>query len=143
MKVLVFDTNVLLDLFVFNDFRAIHLKEALLAGNIDAIATPSTLSEFADVIARPLFSLEKSAQEKILLEWRSLVRVLDDQSVLSSPWTCQDPDDQIFLDLAYTARPCTLISKDNEVLKFAARAAKESILITADYNTIIQDAPHD
>ena len=143
MKVLVFDTNVLLDLFVFNDFRAIHLKEALLAGNIDAIATPSTLSEFDDVIARPLFSLEKSAQEKILLEWRSLVRVLDDQSVLSSPWTCQDPDDQIFLDLAYTARPCTLISKDNEVLKFAARAAKESILITADYNTITQDAPHD
>ena len=136
MKVLIFDTNVLLDLFIFNDFRAIHLKEALLAGNVNAIATPKTLAEFADVISRPLFSLEKSAQEKILLEWRSLVRVLDDQSVLSSPWTCQDPDDQIFLDLAYTARPCTLISKDNEVLKFAARAAKESILITADYNTI-------
>ena len=103
---------------------------------MNAIATPKTLAEFADVISRPLFSLEKSAQERILLEWRSLVRVLDDQSVLSSPWTCQDPDDQIFLDLAYTARPCTLISKDNEVLKFAARAAKESILITADYNTI-------
>ena len=143
MKVLIFDTNVLLDLFVFNDFRAIHLKEALLAGNVNAIATPKTLAEFTDVISRPLFSLEKSAQEQILLEWRSLVRVLDDQSVLSSPWKCQDPDDQMFLDLAYTARPCTLISKDNEVLKFAARAAKESILITADYNTIIQDAPHD
>ena len=143
MKVVVFDTNVLLDLFVFNDFRAIHLKKALLAGMIDAIATPKTLAEFADVIARPLFSLEKSTQEKILLEWQSLVRVLDDQSVLPSPWTCQDPDDQIFLDLAYTARPCTLLSKDNEVLKFVARAAKESILITADYNTITQDAPHD
>jgi len=30
MKIVIFDTNVLLDLFVFNDFRAIHLKQALL-----------------------------------------------------------------------------------------------------------------
>ena len=133
MKVFVFDTNVLLDLFVFNDFRAIHLKEALLSRQMDAIASPKTLAEFADVISRPLFSLETSAQEKILREWASLARVLDDQSLLSAPWQCQDTDDQVFLDLAYTVKPCTLISKDNGVLKLANRAAKEGIQITTDY----------
>jgi len=133
MQSVVFDTNVLLDLFVFNDFRAIHLKEALLSRQMDAIASPKTLAEFADVISRPLFSLETSAQEKILTEWASLARVLDDQSLLSAPWQCQDTDDQVFLDLAYTVKPCTLISKDNEVLKLANRAAKEGIQITTDY----------
>ena len=136
MKSVVFDTNVLLDLFVFHDFRALHLKQALLEHKIDALASPKTLEEFADVISRPLFSLETVEQEKILAQWKSLSRVLDDQSLLSSPWRCQDPDDQIFLDLAFTAKPCTLISKDNEVLKFAARAAKEDVLISADYNSL-------
>ena len=136
MKSVVFDTNVLLDLFVFNDFRALHLKQALLEHKIDALASLKTLEEFADVISRPLFSLETVEQEKILAQWKSLSRVLDDQSLLSSPWRCQDPDDQIFLDLAFTAKPCTLISKDNEVLKFAAQAAKEGVLISADYNSL-------
>jgi putative PIN family toxin of toxin-antitoxin system len=136
MKSVVFDTNVLLDLFVFNDFRVLHLKQALVEKKIDAIASQKTLEEFADVVSRPLFSLEMAEQEKILLQWKSLARLMNDQSLLQSPWRCQDPDDQIFLDLAFSAKPCTLISKDNAVLKFAARAAKEDVLISADYNSL-------
>ena len=141
MNTVIFDTNVLLDLFVFNDFRAIHLKQALLEKQIDALATPKTLEEFADVISRPLFSLEPAAQETILLQWRSLARILDEEKLLPSPWRCQDPDDQVFLDLAFTAKPCILISKDNEVLKFATKALKENVLITDNYN--IMDLHHD
>ncbi len=141
MKSIVFDTNVLLDLFVFNDFRAIHLKQALLDKRIDALASTKTLEEFADVIARPLFSLESAAQEQILLQWRSLARILDEEKLLPSPWRCQDPDDQVFLDLAFAGKPCILISKDNEVLKFASQASKENVLITANYN--IMDLHHD
>ena len=141
MKSIVFDTNVLLDLFVFNDFRAIHLKQALLDKQIAALASPKTLEEFADVISRPLFSLEPVVQEKILAEWRSLARIVDEQSLLPSPWQCQDPDDQIFLDLAFTAKPCILMSKDNEVLKFTSQALKENVLITANYN--MMDLQHD
>ena len=133
MKVVIFDTNVLLDLFVFNDFRALHLKQALIEGKVQALATPKTLEEFTDVITRPLFSLDETLQEQIRLQWQGLAQIRDDQSLIKAPWICQDPDDQVFLDLAYTARPCTLISKDNEVLRFANQAAKEHVLITADY----------
>ena len=136
MQIAVFDTNVLLDLFVFNDFRAIHLKQALLERKIDAIASPRTLEEFADVISRPLFSLTTVDQEKILQQWSSLARILDDKNIIQSPWQCQDPDDQIFLDLAYTARPCTLLSKDNEVLRFSNSAFTEGVLVTADYQAL-------
>ena len=136
MTVVVFDTNVLLDLFVFNDFRAMHLKQALIEGKIDALATPATLEEFADVIARPLFSLDQAQQKQIFLQWQGLARALDDKDLMKSPWACQDSDDQVFLDLAFTAKPCTLISKDNEVLRFANKAVLEQILITADYTAI-------
>ena len=141
MNTVVFDTNVLLDLFVFNDFRAIHLKQALLEKQIDALATPKTLEEFADVISRPLFSLQPAAQETILLQWRSLARIVDEQNLTPSSWCCQDPDDQVFLDLAFTSKPCILMSKDNEVLKFATKALKENVLITDNYN--MMDLHHD
>jgi len=136
MKVVVFDTNVLLDLFVFNDFRALHLKQQLLEGKLNAFATPATLEEFADVIARPLFSLEQTKREQIYLHWHAQATILEDKVLIKSPWKCQDPDDQVFLDLAFTTKPCTLISKDNEILRFANRATKEEILITSDYTAI-------
>lgn len=137
MSIVVFDTNVLLDLFVFNDFRAIHLKEALVAGKVTALATPKTIAELTDVIFRPLFALDETAQGSILQQWSSLARIVPDETLQSAPWKCRDPDDQVFLDLAYTSKPCTLISKDNEVLVFSSRAAKEQILITADYSLVL------
>jgi len=136
MKSVVFDTNVLLDIFVFHDFRAIHLKEALLNQTLDALASEKTLEELTDVIARPLFSLSQSEQKRIVLEWRALARIIKDKDIVKAPWECHDKDDQVFLDLAYTAKPCVLISKDNEVLKLANRAVKEGVVITADYRAL-------
>ncbi|QWE08004.1 putative toxin-antitoxin system toxin component, PIN family [Polynucleobacter ibericus] len=136
MKVVIFDTNVLLDLFVFNDFRALHLKQALIAGEVTALATQSTLEEFADVIARPLFSLDEALQEQIRQQWHGLAQIQDDKNLNKAPWVCHDLDDQVFLDLAYTAKPCILMSKDNEVLRFANPAAKEQVVITADYSAL-------
>ena len=136
MPTVIFDTNVLLDLFVFNDFRALHLKQALIDGKINALASPKTLEEFADVIARPLFALSHEQQEQIQLQWKGLAKVIADKALTKAPWLCNDPDDQVFLDLAYSHKPCTLISKDNEVLRFNKKAANERVLITADYTVI-------
>jgi putative PIN family toxin of toxin-antitoxin system len=134
MKTVIFDTNVLLDIFVFNDFRAIHIKAALVERQLKALATPKTIEEFADVISRPLFSLEQSTQIQILNEWRNLASIIQDEALCSAPWQCQDPDDQVFLNLAYTSKPCLLLSKDNELLKLAKKAALEDVVISADYS---------
>ena len=139
MKSVIFDTNVLLDLFVFNDFRAIHLKQALLDQKIDALASPTTLEEFADVISRPLFALDTDTQKDIFHQWKSNARILEESILIKAPWQCRDHDDQIFLDLAFTAKPCVLISKDNEILRLASKAAPVGILIAADYNALNSD----
>ena len=133
MKTVIFDTNVLLDIFVFNDFRAIHIKAALVDRQLKALATPKTIEEFADVISRPLFSLGQSTQEQILSEWRNLATIIQDETLNSAPWQCQDPDDQVFLDLAHSSKPCLLLSKDNELLKLAKKALSEEVIISNDY----------
>ena len=132
-KSVIFDTNVLLDLFVFHDVKALHLKAALLDKKVTSYANQQTLDEFADVIARPLFALDAATQSSILTQWQSIALMMNDAQIQKSPWLCQDPDDQVFLDLAYSLRPCILLSKDLELLKIAPRAAKEDILITSDY----------
>ena len=124
MKSVVLDTNALLDLFVFNDFRAIHLKQALREKRIDAVATAKTIEELEDVISRPLFALDENKQTQILSEWQSLCRRVDDQSLTEAPWQCEDTDDQVFLNLAYSIKPAILISKDNALLKLANQALK-------------------
>lgn len=134
MKPVVLDTNILLDIFVFNDERAGNLKQAIVSGSIPAIASQKTVLELADVISRPLFKLDEATQAAILAQWQSIARQHDDSCLTPAPWRCHDPDDQIFLDLAYQFRPTILISKDNAVLDLATQAAKENILITSNYN---------
>jgi len=134
MRPVVLDTNILLDIFVFNDERAIHLKQAMMNRSIQLISSQTTLLELADVISRPLFNLDEVTQASILTQWQSLAQMHDDSNLAPAPWKCQDTDDQIFLDLAYQLRPTVLISKDNAVLQIASRAASEDILITNDYN---------
>lgn len=134
MKPVVLDTNILLDIFVFNDERALQLKKALFDKATQFLASQKTIGEFADVISRPLFKLDKQTQTAILAQWQSIAEQQDDSNLASAPWQCQDPDDQIFLDLAYQLRPTILISKDNALLQIAHRTASENILITSDYN---------
>jgi len=132
-KSVIFDTNVLLDLFVFHDVKALHLKAALLDKKVTSYSNQQTLDEFADVIARPLFALDAATQSSILTQWQGIALMMNDAQIQKAPWLCQDPDDQVFLDLAYSLRPCILLSKDLELLKIAPRASKEDILITSDY----------
>ena len=134
MKPIILDTNILLDIFVFEDVRADRLRNAVLNRQIKTYSNQTSVEELADVISRPFFDLEEGRQAEIMGQWQSLSQSIEDPKLEPAPWKCQDPDDQVFLDLAFTVRPSILISKDNAVLKLATRALKEGVWITADYN---------
>ena len=129
----VLDTNILLDILVFDDQRAHPLRAALEAQLIDAVATQNTVDEFLDVIGRSQFGLSVEQQKLIALQWKGWARLIADQEVIIAPWKCKDRDDQVFINLAYSLRPATLISKDKQVLKIAKRAIKESVVITSNH----------
>ena len=134
MKPIILDTNILLDIFVFQDVRANLFRNAVLNQQIKTYSSQASAEEFRDVISRSLFALEHGRQTEIMRQWLSLSHLIEDPKLQEAPWKCQDPDDQVFLDIAFTLRPSTLISKDNAVLKLANRALKEGVLITADYS---------
>ena len=49
----VLDTNVVLDLWLFGDVRSAPLRQALAAGRLTPLATAPMLAELADVLQRP------------------------------------------------------------------------------------------
>ena len=129
----ILDTNILLDILVFDDQRAHPLRVALSNQELDALVTEDTLDELIDVISRPQFSLDKQKQAEILLQWQSWSRLVKQSDLQVAPWKCKDRDDQVFINLAFSFKPSTLISKDKLVLKLAKRAIKEEVTITSDH----------
>ena len=138
--IVVLDTNILLDILVFDDERAHPLRAALTNLELDAVATQHTIEELADVISRPQFELDLQEQTNVMMQWQSWVRIVNDEDLVVAPWKCKDRDDQVFINLAFSLKPATLISKDKMVLKIAKRAIKEQVFITADHDKFLSAA---
>jgi putative PIN family toxin of toxin-antitoxin system len=131
---LVLDTNVILDLLVFKDPTAELIRHLLDAKLVDAVRSEASMLELIDVIQRPTFKLSREEQDIILQAWESVTRLLENEAMEPAPFTCRDPDDQIFLDMAYSIRPALLLSKDLLVLELGASAKPHGVEITNQYD---------
>jgi putative PIN family toxin of toxin-antitoxin system len=116
----VFDTNVLLSLFVFSDSRFAPLRSKVEAGEWIAYSSDACLVEYRRVLTYPLFKLDVAAQEQAYAAWQSLLTMATVTSGGDLP-RCQDRDDQKFLELARDARADWLITADKALLKLARR----------------------
>jgi putative PIN family toxin of toxin-antitoxin system len=133
---LVLDTNVILDLLVFKDPSAEPIRLLLDAKQVDAVRTSVSMAELIDVIGRPAFKLSQEDQETILQAWQSNTRLLENTGIEPAPFTCRDPDDQVFLDMAYSLRPTFLLSKDLRVLELRAIAKHHGVEISNQYDCL-------
>jgi len=114
---IVLDTNIVLDLFVFDDPAAQPLKDALQTQQLQWIATPAMREELARVLAYkqivPRLAYYQRSAAEVLATFDRLARLVD-VAPKAHP-TCKDPDDQKFIDLA-VAHKTPLLSKDHAVL---------------------------
>jgi putative PIN family toxin of toxin-antitoxin system len=132
---IVLDTNIVLDLVVFNDPAIQPVREQLAAGTLRWIATQPMRDELERVLGYP--QIVKS----MLHHQTSATAVLaqfDAQAhtVVVAPKasvTCKDPDDQKFIDLA-VAHQATLLSKDNAVLCMEKRLLALGVIAQAAMN---------
>jgi putative PIN family toxin of toxin-antitoxin system len=123
---LVLDTNVILDLFVFNDPDLASLKPALLTGleqkQLNWIATPDMRIELERVLTYPKITPRMAFYQvtavDVLDKFDQLATLLE--AAPKAKWICKDPDDQRFIDLAVQHK-ATLLSKDQAVLCMAKR----------------------
>ncbi len=124
----VIDTNVWLDLFVFEDRAAQPLAQALQGGSLVAVRSEQTDAELLAVLARPRFAaLGAAAVSALIRRWQLLAQCAPVPG--RAPWLCRDPDDQKFLDLAYYAHACALYTKDRALLRLARAARHDGLQI--------------
>ena len=122
LPLLVLDTNIVLDVFVFNDAAALPVRDALAADDWDWIATPPMRVELERVLGYPkivprLAYYQLSAAD-VLAHFDAHARLLPVPA--KAPVTCSDADDQMFIDLVVAQRS-TLLSKDKAVTSMQKR----------------------
>jgi putative PIN family toxin of toxin-antitoxin system len=115
--VIVIDTNVVLDLFIFSDPATPPLRDALNAGSLKWIATQPMRDELAHVLA---YTHLQGRLAHYGLTAADVLARFDAQATLvdvaaKAVVTCKDKDDQKFIDLA-VAHQAMLLSKDKAVL---------------------------
>jgi len=119
---LVLDTNVVMDLFHFLAPPLARLRKAITEKQVICLANAHTLAELERVTGYPQFRLDDVGRDNLLQRYRDHLTVVPatpgDADLPPLP-KCRDPDDQIFLTLAQSAKADLLISRDNLVLKLA------------------------
>lgn len=121
---IVLDTNIVLDIFVFDDEAVRALRAELEAGTRTWIATDAMRVELARVLGYPqivprLAFYDLSAAD-VLAAFDRMAHIVP--AACKAPMTCKDPDDQIFIDLAIAHR-ARLLSKDGAVRALRKRLA--------------------
>lgn len=119
---IVLDTNIVLDLFVFNDPATVPLKQALQSRQWRWLATGAMRDELARVLSYPnivprLACCQLTA-EQVLTLFDAQAQTVD--AAARAQVSCADPDDQPFIDLA-VAHQTMLLSKDKAVLAMKKR----------------------
>ncbi|MFZ6747676.1 putative toxin-antitoxin system toxin component, PIN family [Undibacterium sp. Ren11W] len=127
----VIDTNVCLDLFVFNDPRWVPLLEGLKNGNIKAVTRADCHNEWLAVLEYPHLPIKTEHKKNIIDMFDKFIQVVapPEKSVLLP--RCSDKDDQKFLEIARDTNAKVLITKDKALLKLARK-----IQILASYSIL-------
>jgi putative PIN family toxin of toxin-antitoxin system len=129
----VLDTNVVLDLWIFEDPRFAGLSQALFH-SLRWVATAEMREELSRVLR---YEHVLRLCEKRGVQAEELLRRFDELALLcpvapKAPYTCKDPDDQKFIDLALAQR-ATLYSKDKYVLALRNRLARLNIEVKSAF----------
>jgi putative PIN family toxin of toxin-antitoxin system len=124
----VLDSNVWIDILVFDDPHTRPIRAALESGTLAALIDGRCLAELTYVLDYPQFverNVDKSAALAIVARLAQLVEPAAQPEDAKPLPKCKDRDDQKFLELAHAAQADWLVSKDRAVLKLAKRIARD------------------
>ena len=126
----VLDTNIVLDLWVFDEPHAEALRTSVESGHTQWLATAAMREELARVLAYPQIAKRLSQRElpaSVVLDhfdrWAQL-----QPDAPKAPYACKDADDQKFIDLA-VQHTAALHSKDAQVLCMKKRLERCGVVL--------------
>jgi putative PIN family toxin of toxin-antitoxin system len=132
---IVLDTNIVLDLFIFNDPRCADLRAAIKGKTLQWTATPNMRDELERVLTythlQPRMAFYATTASQVLAQFDASVQI-----VAVAPrafYVCKDADDQKFIDLAVQLRSA-LVSKDKAVLCMRKRLATLGTVVLSQWS---------
>lgn len=120
---IVLDTNVCLDLFVFNDPRWAALLAAVESGAVQAVTREDCRMEYLVVLHYKHLPLDEASRAVSAARFDALITVVAPPVSSVRLPVCTDKDDQKFLEVARDAGATTLITKDKALLKLGRKTA--------------------
>lgn len=118
---LVLDTNVCLDLFVFNDTRWQPIIAALENQSIKAITSAECRDEWLAVLHYAHLPVTEDTRADFMKRFDDTIAVENPPVVQIILPRCTDKDDQKFLEIARDAKLEILVTKDKALLKLARK----------------------
>jgi predicted nucleic acid-binding protein len=126
----VLDTNIVLDLWVFDEPRAEALRLSVETGGTHWLATAAMRQELTRVLAYPQIAKRLTHRalpaEAVLGHFDRWAQLQPDAP--KAPYACKDTDDQMFIDLA-VAHTAALHSKDAQVLCMKKRLERCGVVL--------------
>ena len=114
----VFDTNVVVSALVFPSGLLHCLRASWMAGRSVPVVTEDTVRELFRVLHYPKFRLSDSDRHELLadylpwVEWSTSPRIPGPR--------CGDAADQVFVDLAVSAKADALVSGDSPIVSISS-----------------------
>ena len=130
----VVDTNIVLDIWVYQDPATPALLTALQEGAMQWLATPPMREELLRVLDYPHIVERRNRNgvtaQAVLAHFDRLATI---QAIApKAPYVCKDEDDQKFIDLA-VAHQALLLSKDKQVLRLTNRLARLGVAVRQNF----------
>lgn len=125
----VLDTNVCLDVLLFESERSAALRTLLVSGALQPVTRADCRAEWRRVLRYAVLALDEA--RCLALEAAYDTLLLDvGAAATATPARlprCKDADDQKFLELARDAGAVALFTRDAELLVLARRTAREGL----------------
>jgi putative PIN family toxin of toxin-antitoxin system len=131
--VVVLDTNVVLDLWLFRDSRTAMLRRSVETGQLVWNTSASLREELIHVLDRGFTKKNQTVcanKQQVLAIHEQLATARPQPATTALPGLrCRDTADQKFIDFALAHAPAWLLTRDKDLLALARRARPVNVEI--------------
>ena len=136
MVTFVLDTNIWLDILLFNDPSVNKLSNLIFKKEILVLSCKQCDDEFSRVLKYKNLGIEKEKQNYMLRTYKEFVKNIDFVETLNSSNIpkCHDSDDQKFINLSCFNHVDWLLTKDKQILKMKKKLGKMKVKVSTVEN---------
>jgi uncharacterized protein len=118
----VLDTNVLISALVLESPGAVWLRNLWQQGGIVPVVSKETVEELMRVLAYKKFALSEADQHDLLEDYLPYAEAIVAPKTRARIPKCRDPNDEMFLRLAYAAKVDAIVTGDDDLLALASES---------------------